>query len=139
MADGNPVAETGKWFAGSFALAGTVAGFIGVTGGDVDAEIRGLLLVLDALHEEGHRLVLQRLVLGRAGLRELALLALVGRLGEHHQVVEIAAGDLLAVHHGDGVVGDGLVAPAAPGGDGDPEGEDEQGKQARDVHHLSHL
>jgi hypothetical protein len=36
MTNGSPVAEAGKWFAGSFTLAGTAAGFVGLTGGDVD-------------------------------------------------------------------------------------------------------
>ena len=85
-----------------------------------------LLLELLALDEELDRLVLQRLELLRARLRELALLVLVALLRLGEQRVVVALRDLLAVDDGDGVRGHLVVAAAAAGQSEADEGESEQ-------------
>src|SRR5206468_9784211 len=68
---------------------------------DVDAELLRLLLYLGLLHEEGDRLTLQLLVLGRARLRERALLRVVALLRALHQLLELILRDLLVADDGD--------------------------------------
>ena len=53
----------------------------------------GLGLIMGAAIYDIGGLLLEALVLGRAGLREGALVLLVGELGRLHQVVELRAGD----------------------------------------------
>ena len=79
-------------------------------------EVVRLPRVLLALDEVRDGLVLERLVLGRARLWELALLRGVGLLRAREQLLEGAPGDGRAVDHGDGV-GRDLVGVAAAGGD----------------------
>ena len=96
--------------------------------GHLDVQLLGLLLELDALDEELDDLVLQRLELLRAGLRELALLGLVALLRLRDDRVEFRLRDLLAVDDGHGVLRHLFVATAA-GGD-ERENESREKKQA---------
>ena len=79
-------------------------------------ELRGPVVVLGALDEEGDGLRLQRLVLGRAGLREGPLLGLVGLLRPGEQRVELRLRDRRAVDDGDRVRGNALVRCCSAGG-----------------------
>ena len=96
--------------------------------GDVDAELLALARVLLALDEERDRLGLERLVLGRPGLREGALLRGVGLLRARQELVEGRPLDVGAVDDGDGV-GRDLVGVAAPGGDERERGQGGSGER----------
>jgi hypothetical protein len=93
---------------------------------DLDVELVGGLAILRLLDEVLHGLVLERLVLRRPGLREVALLLLERLLGAPHQRVELGLRDLLVADDGDGAVRHALVAAAATHGEaeqGENEGE----------------
>src|SRR5439155_6179607 len=76
---------------------------------DVDPLLRGLLLDLRTLDEEGDRLSLQLLVLGRARLREGTLLCVVALLGAAHQRLKLIFCDVVGADDGD-------IVRAEPGG-----------------------
>ena len=81
----------------------------------------------------GDGLVLERLVLGRAGLREVALLRGVGRLRARQELVERRLRDRGAVDDGDRV-GRDLVGVAAACGDERDSGQCGGGEQERALH-----
>src|SRR5581483_4217593 len=92
--------------------------------GDLDPERVGLLLQLVLLDEVRHRLILERLVRGRAGLRERGLARRVGALRAVEEGVEVGLRDRVTADDGNRVGGNALRAAAAPG---DEEGgEDDQ-------------
>jgi hypothetical protein len=101
--------------------------------GDLDPEVVGLLAVLRALNQVRDRLVLQRLELRRAGLRELALLRRVRLLDARDELVEVGLRDRGAIDDGDRV-GRDLVGVAAAGGDDGDSRESGGGEQERALH-----
>ena len=88
-------------------------------------------VVLRALDEEGDGLRLERLVLGRAGLREGPLLRLVRLLRPRQQRVELGLRDRGPVDDGDGVRRDALVVAAAAAGGRDEHGEGDEDDRLR--------
>ena len=93
--------------------------------GDGHAERRRLLLQLDALDEALEDLRLDRLVFGRAGFRERALLEVVAALRLAHSAVEGRARDVLAADDGRVRLREGGAATTAARGG-------EQGKRERE-------
>ena len=103
--------------------------------GHVDAQLVGLARVLLALDEVGDRLGLQRLVVRRPGLREVALLRGVGLLRPREQPVERGPRDRGAVDDRDGI-GRDLVRAAAAGGDESDSGQCGGGECERALHRV---
>ncbi len=102
--------------------------------GDRDLQLVGFALVLDPLDEVRDRLRLQGLVFGRAGLREFALVRLVGQLHPGGELVELLFRDLLAVDRGDGALRHIAAASATAGGEQDRDGGQEQSERANWLH-----
>jgi hypothetical protein len=98
---------------------------------DLDAELVGLDLELRPLDEELDGLVLEGVVLGRAALREVALLQRVALLRLRDERVELGLRDVGAVDDRDRI-GRHFVAAAAAAGD-DQREQDEQ-RENGDLH-----
>ncbi len=97
-------------------------------------ELRGPVVVLGALNEERDSLRLQRLVLGRACLRECPLLRLVGRLRPGEEPLQIRLRHRHSVDDGNCVAGDGLITAAAGGRDEHDEGNERSNSNAGGLH-----
>ena len=95
--------------------------------GDLEPELRRLLLELLPLDEERDVLGLDVLVLGSPDLRELLLLRLVGLLRALDQLVELGTGDLGAVDDRDRFLRDVAAAAAARRREDDEAERDERG------------